>query len=99
MSIPMYPFNARIEKANKTDLAELAATFNQMVDTINDNMEKLKTHDNLWSELISNVSHDLRTPLVIIMKILDIHNASIKVISKPNQGSAVQFELPVYCKR
>lgn len=57
---------ARIENADKTDLAELATTFNQMADTINDNMEKLKTHDNLRRELISNVSHDLRTPLAII---------------------------------
>ncbi|NJN28043.1 MAG: HAMP domain-containing histidine kinase [Cyclobacteriaceae bacterium] len=57
---------ARIENAEKNDLAELATTFNLMADTINDNMDKLKTHDNLRRELISNVSHDLRTPLAII---------------------------------
>ena len=57
---------ARIKKAEKTDLAELATTFNQMADTINDNMEKLKAHDKLRQELVSNVSHDLRTPLAII---------------------------------
>ncbi len=58
--------NARVENANKTDLAELATTFNQMADTIKDNMEKLKNHDKLRQELVSNVSHDLRTPLAII---------------------------------
>lgn len=57
---------ARIENAEHTDLAELATTFNQMADTINDNMEKLKSHDRLRQELVSNVSHDLRTPLAII---------------------------------
>ena len=57
---------ARIDNASKTDLAELATTFNQMADTINDNIEKLKAHDKLRQELISNVSHDLRTPLAII---------------------------------
>ena len=57
---------ARIENASKTDLAELATTFNQMADTINDSMEKLKAHDKLRQELVSNVSHDLRTPLAII---------------------------------
>ena len=57
---------ARIENADKTDLAELATTFNQMADTINDNMDKLKAHDKLRQELVSNVSHDLRTPLAII---------------------------------
>jgi signal transduction histidine kinase len=58
--------SARVDNAEKTDLAELATTFNQMADTINDNMEKLKTHDRLRQELVSNVSHDLRTPLAII---------------------------------
>ena len=57
---------ARISNAKKTDLAELATTFNQMADTISDNMEKLKAHDKLRQELVSNVSHDLRTPLAII---------------------------------
>ncbi|MCG8311324.1 MAG: HAMP domain-containing histidine kinase [Cytophagales bacterium] len=57
---------ARISNAEKTDLAELAMTFNQMADTINDNMDKLKAHDKLRQELVSNVSHDLRTPLAII---------------------------------
>jgi signal transduction histidine kinase len=58
--------DARIEHADRTDLAELATTFNQMADTINDNMEKLQAHDKLRQELVSNVSHDLRTPLAII---------------------------------
>ena len=34
--------------------------------------------------------------LAIVKKILDIHNASIKVISVPNHGAAFQFYLPVY---
>jgi signal transduction histidine kinase len=58
--------NARIDSAEKMDLAALATTFNQMADTINDNMVKLKNHDKLRRELVSNVSHDLRTPLSII---------------------------------
>ena len=58
--------DARIDNAEKMDLSELATTFNQMADTINDNMEKLKNHDKLRQELVSNVSHDLRTPLSII---------------------------------
>lgn len=34
--------------------------------------------------------------LAIVKKILDIHQASIKVISRPNQGAAFHFDLPVY---
>ena len=54
------------DSRKETLLPELATTFNQMADTINDNMEKLKAHDKLRQELVSNVSHDLRTPLAII---------------------------------
>jgi signal transduction histidine kinase len=57
---------ARIKRPEKSDLSELATTFNQMADTIEDNMEKLQAHDRLRRELVSNVSHDLRTPLAII---------------------------------
>lgn len=58
--------HARIENPEKTDLSELATTFNEMADTIEDNIEKLNSHNKLRQELISNVSHDLRTPIAII---------------------------------
>ena len=34
--------------------------------------------------------------LAIVKKIMDLHNTSIQVISKPNQGSTFQFYLPTY---
>lgn len=34
--------------------------------------------------------------LAIVKKIMDIHNSTIKVISKPDQGTTFQFWLPVY---
>ncbi|MEQ9405245.1 MAG: HAMP domain-containing sensor histidine kinase [Cyclobacteriaceae bacterium] len=34
--------------------------------------------------------------LAIVKKIMDLHNTSIRVISKPDQGSTFQFELPGY---
>lgn len=34
--------------------------------------------------------------LAIVKKILEIHNSTIEVISKPNQGTTFQFWLPVY---
>ncbi|MCB9248718.1 MAG: hypothetical protein H6613_09315 [Ignavibacteriales bacterium] len=37
-----------------------------MADTIVQNMQDLKTMDNLRRELVANVSHDLRTPLATI---------------------------------
>ena len=57
---------ARIAKADDKDLAVLSTTFNDMADTIEANIEELKSVENLRRELIANVSHDLRTPLAIM---------------------------------
>lgn len=57
---------ARIARANDKDLAMLSTTFNDMADTIEANIEELKSVENLRRELIANVSHDLRTPLAIM---------------------------------
>lgn len=57
---------ARIENAEDSDIEVFAHSFNEMADTIVDNMEKMKSVDLLRRELIANVSHDLRTPLAIL---------------------------------
>lgn len=48
------------------DFNELGETFNEMADQIVDNINQLKSVEELRRELIANVSHDLRTPLSII---------------------------------
>ncbi|NQZ76334.1 MAG: HAMP domain-containing histidine kinase [Ekhidna sp.] len=58
--------NIRIENAEQTDLSILSVNFNEMADTIEKNVEEIKSVDLLRRELIANVSHDLRTPLSII---------------------------------
>ncbi|WP_462252202.1 sensor histidine kinase [Ekhidna sp.] len=58
--------NIRIDDPDKADLSILAVNFNEMADTIEKNMEEIKSVDVLRRELIANVSHDLRTPLAII---------------------------------
>ena len=57
---------ARIADAGQKDLAVLSTTFNDMADTIEANIEELRSVENLRRELIANVSHDLRTPLAIM---------------------------------
>ncbi|MEO1262791.1 MAG: HAMP domain-containing sensor histidine kinase [Bacteroidota bacterium] len=73
---------ARIASANDKDLAVLSTTFNEMADTIEANIEELKSVENLRRELIANVSHDLRTPLAIMQgyaETLLIKNEDISV--------------------
>jgi len=56
----------RIEVKSESELDRIALVFNQMADTIEQNISELKGVDNLRRELISNVSHDLRTPVASI---------------------------------
>lgn len=58
--------NARIKMKGKGELNEFAFAFNDMANTIVDNIDEIKKMDNLRRELIANVSHDLRTPLAVI---------------------------------
>ncbi len=58
--------DARIQIKSNDELGEFAQSFNEMADTIVQNIQDIKTMDNLRRELVANVSHDLRTPLASI---------------------------------
>ena len=57
---------ARIRSQGKGELTVLGDTFDEMADTIEQNIDDLKSVERLRRELIANVSHDLRTPLSIM---------------------------------
>jgi signal transduction histidine kinase len=57
--------SARMPEATG-ELQVVATTFNDMAETISSNMEEMKGVDKLRKELISNISHDLRTPIASI---------------------------------
>ncbi len=56
----------RIAVKSDGELDRIGLVFNEMADTIERNIQELKGVDNLRRELISNVSHDLRTPVASI---------------------------------
>lgn len=58
--------NSRIKLKGRSELTEIADSFNNMADTIVDNIDEIKKIDKLRRELVANVSHDLRTPISII---------------------------------
>jgi signal transduction histidine kinase len=58
--------NARIDVKSKGELKEFADSFNDMADTIVNNIKEISRKDDLRRILVANVSHDLRTPISII---------------------------------
>ncbi|APD07604.1 histidine kinase [Flavobacteriaceae bacterium UJ101] len=72
---------SRIPNAETSDLSTLAVTYNEMANTISQNIEEIKSVDVLRRELIANVSHDLRTPLAVMqgyVETLQIKQDSLK---------------------
>ncbi|MEI4830035.1 HAMP domain-containing sensor histidine kinase [Bacillus sp. FJAT-53711] len=57
----------RIEEKGQDELALLTENINHMAEEIRANIEKERKIEKQKSELITNVSHDLRTPLTSIM--------------------------------
>lgn len=51
---------------SKGELGMVSATFNEMASSIEKNIDNLKMVDSLRKELITNISHDLRTPIASI---------------------------------
>ncbi len=58
--------SARVPVGSSLEVRELGEAFNEMADRITAHIEEIRTMDNLRRDLIANVSHDLRTPLVSI---------------------------------
>ncbi len=56
----------RIAVKNEGELDRIGLVFNDMANTIEKNIQEMKGVDDLRRELISNVSHDLRTPVASI---------------------------------
>ncbi len=59
-------FSHRIEIGGNDELALLGQAFNEMARSIEEGIAKLKDADQMRSQMIANISHDLRSPLTSI---------------------------------
>lgn len=65
-------FDTRIEIRNDDELTDIAQNLNKMAISIKDIIEIERKTENTKNELITNVAHDLRTPLTSIIGYLDL---------------------------
>jgi signal transduction histidine kinase len=83
-------------------LVEITALDKEVLVTVSDTGPGIKKSEQ--SQLFERYRQSKRTHqkegvglgLAIVKKIMDLHNTSIQVISKPNEGSSFQFWLPFY---
>lgn len=67
-------FGKTIDVVGKDELAELCMSINEMSLEIKQRIEKEKKIENNKNELITNISHDLKTPLTSIVGYLELLN-------------------------
>lgn len=72
MYIAKGQLNFRIEEKGEDELANLAQNINFMSGELRNKIEKERAVEKTKSELITNVSHDLRTPLTSILGYLNL---------------------------
>lgn len=74
------------DETSPDEIQRLGATFNAMASTLKQQYEKVRTTDELRRELISYVSHDLRTPLAALQGYLETWQLKQSSLS-PSEGS------------
>lgn len=67
-----------MENVTEDEIGLHTRAFNEMADTIEDNIRHLKETDELRRELIANVSHDLRTPVGAMLSLLETLRSEYK---------------------
>lgn len=64
--------NTTVEVVGDDEFADMAANLNRMVEEIRDLMDKERESERTKNELITNIAHDLRTPLTSIIGYLEL---------------------------
>lgn len=78
----------RMRVRGEDDLATLAASFNRMADTVQQQISQLRELSRLQRRFVSDVSHELRTPITTIRMAADVlHDRSADLPPELNRSS------------
>jgi two-component system OmpR family sensor kinase len=80
------------------EIDRLTVTFKQLIDRIQTQMEKLKKADSLRRELVTNVSHDLRTPLATLQGYIETLFLKDKSLSAEDRKHHLEVAIQ-HCER
>jgi signal transduction histidine kinase len=80
------------------EIDRLTATFKQLVNRIQTQVEKLKKADSLRRELVTNVSHDLRTPLATLQGYIETLFLKDESLSAGNRRHHLEIAIQ-HCDR
>lgn len=86
-------YNHRVAIKGNDELAQLGNTFNEMAKSIEEGIQKLKESDYQRSQLIANISHDLRSPLTSIRGHLETLLLEENNISEAEKQEYVEIAL------
>lgn len=64
-------YQVHVHAADFDEIGELANDFNHMVDKINASMEEIESLENRRRQFLSDVSHEMRTPLTTISGVIE----------------------------
>lgn len=75
--------NTAVDVIGDDELSQMAASLNKMAEDIRELMDKEREAERTKNELITNIAHDLRTPLTSIIGYLELLSGNGKVTVAP----------------
>lgn len=72
-------FNVSVDVDGDDEFSSMAASLNKMVEELRELMDKERESERTKNELITNVAHDLRTPLTSITGYLELLSSDVKL--------------------
>jgi signal transduction histidine kinase len=86
------------DRPPRDEIDRLTVTFKQLVDRVQSQVAKLKAADSLRRELVTNVSHDLRTPLATLQGYIETLFLKDKSLSAEDRKHHLEIAIQ-HCER